>query len=188
MSWIVGNFTPTSIMIYAILHIIQISGCLYIAYRVFITQNPYSIWTHTISFLGSTDADRNPKGWWLFSITMIWTGLMFLPTMQYLFSKLIGISIVGAWIFVVFAWMGSLGLITIAFLPSDEPPRPFPKKKTHGQIHDTVAVSAILCLFFAVVCMGFVLLIPDDTPLILSIGYYVVIGILCIGIPIQMAI
>lgn len=185
MSWFIGEFTASSILIYAIIHILQISLCLYIAYKSFMTQNRYSIWTHTISFLGSRDANRNPRYWWIFSITMIWTGLMFLPTMQFLFHKLVVISLIGGWVFEILAWMGSIGLILIAFLPSDEPPRPFPPKKTIGQWHDVVAISAIICLFLSVICMGIILLLPDDTPFILSLGYYIVIGLLCIGIPIQ---
>jgi hypothetical protein len=95
------------------------------------------------------------------------------------------ISVIGAILFSIFGWMGALGLIALGFLPSNEPPKPRPSKKTVGEIHDVVAVSSIICLFLAILVMGFTLLLPDTTPPLISYGYNIAMVVFGIGIPVR---
>ncbi|MBD3353520.1 MAG: hypothetical protein GF364_18700 [Candidatus Lokiarchaeota archaeon] len=133
-----GNFEPTQLIIWII---VQFGLCIlfiYIAYRFHIRDNPYSIMTHSISFLGSWIPTRNPRGWWNLSIALSILGIMFFPLHLYYHRRMALISEWAAWIGTILCFLGSIGVILVAIVPDNEG-KNFFKDLKYGQVHNVVA-------------------------------------------------
>lgn len=78
-----GQFEPASLRIYLAAQALLFWGVIFICWRLFPKENAFSILTHTFSYLGSFELDRNPPGWWLFCIAMVLWGLSSVPVVRY---------------------------------------------------------------------------------------------------------
>ncbi len=79
-----GQFTPATLRIYLAAQAFFFWGVIFICWRLFPEENAFSILTHTFSYLGSFEPDRNPPGWWLFTIAMVFWGLSSLPVVRFI--------------------------------------------------------------------------------------------------------
>lgn len=108
------------------------------AYRIFIKQNPYSMMTHSISFLGSWIPTRNPKGWWNLSIALGILSIFFIPLTLYYHRNMESISVWGAYVGTILNFIGLIGIFLVAVFPDNEG-MDFFKDLSYGKIHNTVA-------------------------------------------------
>jgi hypothetical membrane protein len=79
-----GHFTPATLRVYLAAQALFFWGIIFICWRLFPEENAFSILTHTFSYLGSFEPDRNPPGWWLFCIAMVFWGLSSVPVVSYI--------------------------------------------------------------------------------------------------------
>ena len=77
----------------------------------------YSIFTNFISDLGMPA--RNPSTWWLFSIAMIWNGIMFYPQYRYMYYHQARDFKIMNIIAVTLGYVASIGSIIIGLFPQD---------------------------------------------------------------------
>src|SRR6056297_4159690 len=97
--WIRGSFKPKDMTKHLFISTLGIASLLFLSYRCYMQENPYSIFTNLISDLGNWQT--NPRGWWIFSLAMVFSGLMTLPIISYVkrnldFTKKTAITM-GAW-------------------------------------------------------------------------------------------
>ncbi|MBX3178916.1 MAG: hypothetical protein KF886_16290 [Candidatus Hydrogenedentes bacterium] len=78
-----GRFTPRALRVYLAALIVGFYGLILPCWWLFPAENNFSILTHTFSYLGSWEEDRNPRAWWLFSIAMTAWGLASIPLVLY---------------------------------------------------------------------------------------------------------
>lgn len=72
-------------------------GLVFCAWLAYPAEHKYSIMKDTLSSLGSFDSGRNPDWYWLFSIAMVYCGLVMIPVMLYIRRSLEIVSELGAW-------------------------------------------------------------------------------------------
>lgn len=82
-----GQFEPSTLRIYLAAQAVFFWVVIFICWRLFPEENAFSILTHTFSYLGSFEPDRNPPGWWLFCIAMVFWGLSSVPVVRYITSQ-----------------------------------------------------------------------------------------------------
>jgi len=78
-----GHFTPRALRVY-----LAVLACIFwptivLCWSRYPVEHEFSILTHTFSFLGSFNANRNPGGWWLFCIAVTTWGLASFPLAFY---------------------------------------------------------------------------------------------------------
>lgn len=83
-----GRFSPKSLRIYTAALAFFFWGLSYLCWLQFPVENAFSIHTHTFSYLGSFNEDRNPTGWWLFTIAMAGWGLASIPLVRHIRRQL----------------------------------------------------------------------------------------------------
>jgi hypothetical protein len=102
--------------------LLAISGGLY--------NLPFSLRTVAISNLGNPTL--NPRGWWVFTISFVFTGLALLPHIKYLYSRFqskpIEIPIL-KYIWLIFMLFSCIGMVGVGIL-----------NETLGAIHYVVAI------------------------------------------------
>ena len=79
-----GQFEPGTLRIYLAAQALFFWGVIFVCWRLFPVENTFSILTHTFSYLGSFEPDRNPPGWWLFTIAMVFWGLTSVPVVRFI--------------------------------------------------------------------------------------------------------
>jgi H+/Cl- antiporter ClcA len=79
-----GQFEPATLRIYLAAQALFFWVIIFVCWRLFPVENAFSILTHTFSYLGSFEPDRNPPGWWLFCIAMVFWGLSSVPVVRYI--------------------------------------------------------------------------------------------------------
>lgn len=79
-----GHFEPATLRIYLAAQALFFWGVIFICWRLFPEENAFSILTHTFSYLGSFEPDRNPPGWWLFCVAMVFWGLSSVPVVRFI--------------------------------------------------------------------------------------------------------
>lgn len=136
---ILGYFESNQLLIWIIVQFGFVILFIANAYRIFIKQNPYSIMTHSISFLGSWIPTRNPKGWWNLSIALIILGVLFFPLILYYHRYMALISVWAAYIGTILLIVGIIGIILVAVFPDNEG-MDFFRDLSYGKVHNTVAV------------------------------------------------
>ncbi len=181
-----GSFSETQILAYIFIHFAFVVSFLYISYRVFISQNKYSIMTHTISFLGSWIEKRNPKGWKIFTLGMIITGLMFIPLFAYIFSHTLLIFEWGAYIGLIFGIVASIGLMLIGIVPDNENLEMY-KGISWGKAHDTIAVISVVSFAITILWSGIMILVNNFSQKIeihasIHLGYVITILVISVGV------
>lgn len=156
---------------------------LFIAYKKYPPENNYTIKTCTISFLGVWTEDRNPKGWYYFSIGMSILSVMLFPLLLYLYNRVVLISYTGAIFGLIMLIIGDVGIILIAIFPDNEGV-PVIKNITYTKIHFGIAVGAFGCFGVGFLRIGW-LIIWDGlfgarlyNTLLLSLPFFVLIFVI----------
>lgn len=89
----------------------------YLAWRGYMAERPYSIMTHTLSALGSFDVNHNPRNFWLFSVAMIYCGVAMIPVILYIRRRFAVISEIGARIGSFLFIVGCIAIILTGVFP-----------------------------------------------------------------------
>ncbi len=114
---ITGRHRPWEIRWHLALLAVVYWALVYLAYRGYSTGGVYSVMTHTLSALGSFDKKHNPEYFWLFSVAMIYCGLVMIPVIVYIRRRLAVVSETGAWIGSLFFLLGCVGIILTGVFP-----------------------------------------------------------------------
>ena len=117
---------------------------LFIAYKKFPPDNHYSIMTCTISYLGAWTDDRNPKGWYFFSIGLSILSIMLFPLLFYIYNRIILINYNHSLVILILLILGNVGIILIAIFPDNEVIIAF-NNITYAKMHLIVAIAAFGC-------------------------------------------
>lgn len=117
-----GRFTPGTLRIYLAAEALVFWGIIFICWRRFPLENAFSIHTHTFSYLGSFELDRNPDGWWLFSIAMVFWGLASMPIVLHNLRKLATARPEGLRLTGVFLATGCVGIVLVGLFPDARGP------------------------------------------------------------------
>ena len=83
-----GHFSPRALRVYLATLSGAFLGLIFLCWRQFPEENAFSILTHTFSYLGSFNEDRNPEGWPLFCIAVTGWGLASVPLVRYTVRRL----------------------------------------------------------------------------------------------------
>ncbi|MCP4764356.1 MAG: hypothetical protein GY870_21460, partial [archaeon] len=139
---IFGNFYQIELYIFVSSYAFIFIFFLFVAYKFYSKENKYSIKTCTVSALGSPAPDRNPKGWFFFSIAMFLSGILDFPCSIYNFRRYLLINPFLGGLQFVLNMIGIIGTFLIAFFPDTEG-RVFMKDITSSQIHLITASMSI---------------------------------------------
>ncbi len=112
-----GHFTPRSLRIYVALEALCFYGLIFLCWRQFPVENAFSILTHTFSYLGSFNEDRNPHGWWLFCVAMTGWGFATIPLVRYIGRCLAPFEARQAHIATRLLVAGAIGIILVGLFP-----------------------------------------------------------------------
>ncbi|MHA1339989.1 MAG: DUF998 domain-containing protein [Promethearchaeota archaeon] len=138
LNMFLGYFEKNELIIWILIQFSWTAIFMFIAYLFHRKQNPYSIMTHSISFLGSWIPERNPKGWWNLSIALIGQSIMFIPLNLYYYRNMAKISSWAALVGVILLFIGSFGVFLVGIVPDNEGYNFF-KDLKYGQVHNVVA-------------------------------------------------
>lgn len=89
-------------------------ACARLGYPV---ENKYSITRDMLSALGSYEERYNPHWYWIFSIAMIYCGVVMLPILFYVWRKFSVVSRMGAAVGAFLMLLGSLGITLVGVFP-----------------------------------------------------------------------
>jgi len=92
--YMVGALQPRELRRHVIVMSVVFWGLIVCAWFSFPADHKYSIMTHTFSFLGSFEQKHNPEHWWIFSIAMVFWGLMILPLVRHIHRRF---SVLNGW-------------------------------------------------------------------------------------------
>ncbi|MBN2156480.1 MAG: DUF998 domain-containing protein [Candidatus Lokiarchaeota archaeon] len=156
----IGQFTSTQLIIYVIIQILVFLTFLGLARFTYPQENNYSIMTHTMSFLGSKEEFRNPKGWYFFSIAIIWITIADIPLNLYIFRYLLTFSLVAAWMMIISAAISTLFGILVSIFTDTDTDRElaggnFIQDLKSGRLHNVAAVITFATFIVANLIVGF---------------------------------
>jgi len=117
-----GHFHPRTLRYYLGVKASLFWGLLFLGWCLFPEENAFSIHTHTISYLGSFEEDRNPQGWWLFCIAMTTFGLAALPIVQYIHVRVAPVAPESALWARSFLVTGCAGIVMVGLAPDAQDP------------------------------------------------------------------
>lgn len=112
-----GHFTPRTLRCYLAAEICLFWGLILICWLQYPEEHAFSILTHTFSFLGSFNDDRNPGGWWLFCIAMTGWGVATAPIVRYLHRTIAGAAGKRSRAVLVLLLMGCVGITMVGLFP-----------------------------------------------------------------------
>jgi len=112
---ITGHFSTNLLIPYVLVQIAVFLTFLGLARFTYPKDNHYHIMTHTMSFLGARE--RNPKGWYWFSLAICWITLADIPLNFYIFRHLLTYSPLAAWIMIIFAIISTVNGILVSIFP-----------------------------------------------------------------------
>ena len=151
-----GDFKAYELRRYLVFEAVFFWGLIFQCWRTFPEENAFSIMTHTFSFLGSFDSHRNPDGWWLFSIALVFWGMATVPVVLYIrrcFQSLAGRGgrTGGALLLV-----GALGIVLVGLFPDSHATAignwPW------GALHKIAALVLVVGFLFGIPLLGVTLL------------------------------
>ncbi|CAL6032324.1 DUF998_domain-containing protein [Hexamita inflata] len=161
--YICGYLTPQQQIVHSVVGFVLI-WCIYGAsYYTFNLSNypqQYSIMTSTFSFLGSWDSERNPKGWYWFTIGMVLSFFVEIPLLMYVYQRLKHVDLKLAKVSLVFWFMGVCAQFLVGCFP-DANSIIFGKTK-FSDIHNIVAIATFLSLLVSAPING--ALVAYDRP------------------------
>ena len=117
-----GHFTPQSLRMYVAVEALFFWGTIFLCWQQFPAENKFSILTHTFSYLGSFNPDRNPAAWWLFTVAMVGWGLLSLPLLRYIARHLRSASPKPPEKAIALLYMGVVGIILVGLCPDAREP------------------------------------------------------------------
>ncbi|CAL6031601.1 Conserved_hypothetical protein [Hexamita inflata] len=89
--YITGHLSPLQLLLHSIS--LPLIWCIYgLSYFTYNTSNHYSVLSCTFSFLGSWDSNRNPTGWYWFTIGMVLSSLFEVPLVLYVHLRLVNVN------------------------------------------------------------------------------------------------
>lgn len=112
-----GHFTPRTLRIYLAVEVLLFWGVIFVCWRLFPAENAFSIHTHTFSYLGSFELDRNPRGWWLFGAAMTAWGLATVPLVRYSTRRVAPVAPRGARVVRGLLLAGCAGVMIVGIFP-----------------------------------------------------------------------
>jgi len=155
----IGYFTSTQLLIYVIIQICVYLIFLGLARITYPKENKYSVMTHTMSFLGSKETFRNPKGWYFFSIAIIWITIADIPLNLYIFMHLRAFSPLFAWIMIISGAISTVNGILVSIFTDKDTDRDlsggdFMQDLKSGRIHNITAVITFSTFIIANLAVG----------------------------------
>lgn len=112
-----GHFDHLGLRRYLAALTVFFGGSILLCWWLFPAHNAFSIHTHTFSYLGSFEEDRNPHGWWLFVLAMTGWGLASMPLVAYTYQRLHPVAPRGARASASLLLMGSVGITLVGLFP-----------------------------------------------------------------------
>ncbi len=112
-----GRHAPQEIRWHLTVLAVVYWGLVFCAWLGYSGERAFSITSHMLSALGSYDARHNPNWFWVFSVAMIYCGLVMIPVMIYVYRRFAAISRWGASIGAFFFLAGCVGLILTGLFP-----------------------------------------------------------------------
>lgn len=112
-----GRHTPAEIRWHLAVLAIGYWGLVCCAWRGYPAEHHYSAFTKTLSALGSFDDKHNPEWFWLFSVAMVYCGIMMIPVMSYIRRKFSAVSKRGAQIGFFLFLIGCIAIILTGLFP-----------------------------------------------------------------------
>jgi hypothetical membrane protein len=112
-----------------------------LAYLAYPKENAYDIMKDTFSFLGSSDADNNPDGWFLFTVSLTVTGVLLFPINLFRLKMMRQINPKGAILSFLFYSIAAIGLFLVGVFP-DNGGMSFYSDVSAGTLHARVALFA----------------------------------------------
>jgi hypothetical protein len=112
-----GRFTPRTLRIYLAALILGFWGLILPCWWLYPADGEFSVLTHTFSYLGSFNEDRNPGGWWFFCVAMTGWGFAGIPLVRYFHHRLAPVAPRGARIAAGLLTMGCAGIIIVGLFP-----------------------------------------------------------------------
>jgi hypothetical protein len=155
----IGKFTSTQLLIYVIIQICVFLILLGLARITYPKENKYSIMTHTMSFLGSKEHFRNPKGWYFFSIAITWITLADIPLNLYIFRHLLTFSPILGWIMIISGAISTICGILVSIYTDRDTDRElsggdFVQDLKSGRLHNVTAVITFATFIIANLSVG----------------------------------
>ncbi len=135
---LLGYFGESQLYMYILMQAVLLFGLIGIARLYYPKENNYSIKSCTISYLGSWEDERNPKGWRIFSAAFIVAGIMDIPLFLFLHRKLVKICPWSIWIGTSLLLIRAIGLILIAFIP--DVGEDFFQDLSLGHMHNLISI------------------------------------------------
>ena len=167
----IGIFTPSQLIVYVVLQIFIFLLFLGLARITFPKENKYSVMTHTMSFLGSKESFRNPKGWYFFSIAVMWITLADIPLNLYIFRHMLTFSPVFAWIMIISGGISTITGILVSIFTDKDTDRDlsggdFIQDLRSGRIHNVTAVITFTTFIIANLSVGLAYIFnPSQLPI-----------------------
>ena len=178
-----GHFSSYDLVDYLV--ITAVIGFLFLAlsWMTYPLENQYSIMNDTISFLGSSDADNNPEGWWLFSISLITFSIILIPIAFYRLRRLKTINKPLSYLSTLFYLIASVGLFLVAIFP-DNGGQSYFSDLSSGRLHNLVSIFAFGGFGFAILVDFFTFIwdffneqrVNQGVWLIVYIVFFIVVG------------
>jgi hypothetical protein len=155
---IFGKFTENLLNYYIIIQLGIFVILMISAWLVYPKRNHYSIFRCTMSYLGSPEENHNPRGWYLFSIALIWKMITDIPLMLYMYRHLSKFSIFAAYFSVLFYGITILSGIIVGLFPDKENEHQtggnFFKDLRIGMVHNVAAVLSFGATIIANIAIG----------------------------------
>ena len=120
--YVTGDLEPAELRGYLVFETLVFWGLIFVCWLIYPVENKYSIMTHTFSFLGSFEGQHNPRGWWLFTVAMIFWGLATVPLTFYLYRRFAASSPWGARVGALLMLAGCAGVVLVGIFPDARNP------------------------------------------------------------------
>ncbi|HMF29857.1 MAG TPA: DUF998 domain-containing protein [Candidatus Lokiarchaeia archaeon] len=159
---VTGHFSSRGLQAYLIIVTGVFVLFVALAWITYPAANHFSIMTDTFSFLGSSNPDHNPPGWFNFSIAFVATGILLLPLTFYRNRAMKQVSRAGAALSALFYLATSIGIAGIGIFP-DTSGGSFFGDLNSGQIHNEMALIAFVG-FGVALLLDFFWLVKDRIP------------------------
>ncbi len=145
-----GRHTPGEIRWHLAALAVVYWGLVFCAWLGYNTGRPYSITGEMLSALGSFDDHQNPQWFWIFTVAMVYCGLIMTPVMFYVYRRFAAVSPWGARVGAFFFLLGCAGIVFTGLFPYGHG-RAFgvwPWRKLHMSAGATIAVGFSLGFFW----------------------------------------
>lgn len=154
--WLMGRFTHDILIRYLVAVSVIFWGTILLVWRMYPSENNFSIMTHTFSFLGSFDDKHNPRWWWLFSMAMVFWGASTVPLTFYIYRRFKTLSVWGARLGAALFLVGCVNIALVGIFP-DARGMVFGVARL-GEVHKWVAIIAAASFFLGIGWHGLMLL------------------------------